>query len=246
MDVSSYRLLLAGSFTAVLGLATSCLDFAPGLRQSSPMHTKNLAVALCVLSLAGCQTAPRYQASLPPAYPPPPAHVAPRPAAPQTPKPALPSYSKPTAPFVAANTGHYMDEMEHDLRRILHGVPVGRPGDALVLTFRSDAIFDRDGALSASGRNTLQALAVALRHYDHTLVEINGYTDTRLAQDESVKVSQRHADAVAAELRTDGVDAHRITAAGLGAAHLKIATGEGMNEPRNRRIEIRIAPLRTG
>ncbi len=135
-----------------------------------------------------------------------------------------------------------MDAMEHDLRRILHGVPVGRPGDALVLNFRSDAIFDRSGALSAPGRNTFRSLAVALRHYDHTLVQISGYTDTRLAQDESVKVSQRHADAVATELRADGVDARRITTTGLGATHLRIATGDGMNEPRNRRIEIRIAP----
>jgi outer membrane protein OmpA-like peptidoglycan-associated protein len=209
------------------------------------MHTKKLAVSLLLLTLAACQTAPRYQASLPPAYPPPPPHPASHPYQPGRPsqaaRPALPSYSKPAAPFVAANTGRYMDEMEHDLRRILHGVPVGRPGDALLLTFRSDAIFDHDGALSGSGRNTFQALAVALRHYDHTVVQISGYTDTKLALDESMKVSQRHADAVAAELTADGVDARRITAAGLGAAHLKIATGEGMNEPRNRRVEIRIA-----
>jgi outer membrane protein OmpA-like peptidoglycan-associated protein len=212
------------------------------------MNIKTIAVTCCVLSLAACQTAPSYRPVPPPppsaAYPPPRPYAPPPP--PPAPKASLPSYSKPTAQFVAANSGRYMDEMEHDLRRILHGVPVGRPGDALLLNFHSDAIFDRGGALSASGRNTFQALAVALRHYDHTVVEISGYTDTRLAQDESVKVSQRHADAVAAELRADGVDAHRITATGLGATHLKFATGDGMNEPRNRRVEIRIALPRAG
>jgi outer membrane protein OmpA-like peptidoglycan-associated protein len=206
------------------------------------MRTKTIAVSL-LLSLAACQTAPRHQASLPPAYPPP-AHAVPRP--PVTPppaaKPALPSYSKPAAPLAAANEGRYIDAMERDLRRMLRGVPVARPGDALVLNFRSDAIFDGSEALSASGRNTFQVLAVALRHYDHTLIAISGYTDTRLARDESVRISQKHADMVAAELKADGVDARRITTTGLGATHLKIATGEGMNEPRNRRVEIRIAP----
>jgi outer membrane protein OmpA-like peptidoglycan-associated protein len=216
------------------------------------MLKKKIAVALCVLSLTACQTSPRYRPfPVPPPPPPPssqPVHpyqpVAPQPGTPHppAPKPALPSYNKPSAPFEASNTGRYMDAMEHDLRRILHGVPVGRPGDALVLNFKSDALFDKGGALSTYGRNTLQVVAVALRHYDHTAIQINGFTDTRLSQDGSVKLSQRHADAVAAELRSDGVDAHRISATGLGATHLKFATGEGKSEARNRRVEIRIAP----
>src|SRR3569832_2345172 len=35
MDVSSYQLLLGGSFTADPALATRCLDFAPALGQAS-------------------------------------------------------------------------------------------------------------------------------------------------------------------------------------------------------------------
>jgi len=214
------------------------------------MLTKKIALALCVLSLAACQTAPRYRPFPGPPPPPPPSshpvhpyqQATPPSTQPPAPKPALPSYNKPTAPYEASNTGHYMDAMEHDLRHILHGVPVGRPGDALVLNFRSDAIFDKGGPLSASGRHTLDVLAVALRHYDHTAIQISGFTDTRLSQEESVKLSQRYADTVAAELRSNGVDAHRLTATGLGATHLKFATGEGKSEARNRRVEIRIAP----
>src|SRR5262249_13794009 len=137
--------LVSGSFTAVPGLATCCLDFAPALRQSWAMCTKKIAAFVLLLALAACQTAPRHQASLPPAYPPPPPpaqagrrRYQPPPPPPQAAKPALPRYSKPAGPLVAANEGRYIDEMEHDLRRILHGVPVARPGDVLVLNFRSD------------------------------------------------------------------------------------------------------------
>src|SRR5262249_1719074 len=162
----------------------------PGAGPSLDMLTKKIALALCVLSLAACQTAPRYR-PFPSSSPPPPPPSRPvhpyQPITPQSgtqpgtsqpsgPKPALPTYNKPTAPFEASNTGRYMDAMERDLRRILHGVPVGRPGDALLLNFKSDAIFDKSGALSTSGRNTLQVLAVALRHYDHTVVLVDGYT----------------------------------------------------------------------
>jgi outer membrane protein OmpA-like peptidoglycan-associated protein len=205
------------------------------------MHTKKIAVPLLLLSLAACQSQVHYSIEAPPPRTTaPPSH----PGAPQTKPPRpVPSYAAGTAgPLVAANEGRYMDGMEHDLRRILRGTPVARPGDTLVVDLRSDVLFARGDTLSGDARDTLQALAAALRHYDHTLIWISGYTDTRLAQDESVRISQKHADAVAAELRAAGVDARRISAAGLGTSHLRIATGDGMNEPRNRRIEIRIAP----
>ncbi len=202
---------------------------------------KSIAL-LAPLLLAACQNQPHYTVHTPP--PPPPQSVPQHPYSPPPPPPharPVPSYAGTAGPLAAANAGHYMDGMEHDLRRILRGVPVARPGDTLVLNLRSDALFER-GSLSSDGRDILKDLAVALRHYDHTLIQINGYTDTRLAQDQGLKASQKTADAVAAELRTDGVEARRITATGLGATHLKIATGDGMNEPRNRRVEIRIAP----
>jgi outer membrane protein OmpA-like peptidoglycan-associated protein len=204
------------------------------------MHTKKIAVPLLLLSLAACQSQVRYSIEAPPPRTPAPlSHPGAPPAKPRLP---VPGYVGTAGPLVAANEGHYMDGMERDLRRILRGTPVARPGDTLVINLRSDALFAKGAALNGEARDTLQALAAALRHYDHTLIAISGYTDTRLSLDESVRISQKHADMVAAELKADGVDGRRIMTTGFGAAHLKIATGDGMNEPRNRRVEIRIAP----
>jgi outer membrane protein OmpA-like peptidoglycan-associated protein len=135
-----------------------------------------------------------------------------------------------------------MDGMESDLRRIFKGTPVARPGDALSLNLRDDTLFETGGGFSDDGRDLLRALAAALRHYDHTLVQVNGYTDTRGTPERSLALSQKRADAVAGQLRAGGVAGARITATGYGQTHLKIATGDGKSEPRNRRIEIRILP----
>jgi outer membrane protein OmpA-like peptidoglycan-associated protein len=154
----------------------------------------------------------------------------------------MPSYAGGSAgPLSAKNAGAYMDGLERDLRHYLRGIPVARPGDVVVLNLKSDGMFEH-GSLSDDGRDLLRNLSSALRHYDHTLVQVSGYTDTRGTPDENLNVSQKRADAAAAELRADGIDAHRLSATGMGRSRLKVATGDGVSEPRNRRIEIRIVP----
>ena len=134
-----------------------------------------------------------------------------------------------------------MDGLERDLRHYLRGVPVARPGDVVVLNLKADDMFERT-RLNEDGRDLLRNLSSALRHYDHTLIQIGGYTDTSGSAQSNQRISQKRADAVAAELHADGIAAKRLTATGFGAAHLKKATGEGVAEARNRRVEIRIVP----
>ncbi len=198
------------------------------------------AAACLLLLLAGCQSAPHHAIQPPPSAPSlPPSQQTTEPVRPPHP---VPSYAGTAGPLVPAGVGRYMDGMERDLRRFLKGTPVARPGDALALNLRDDALFGKDGGLSEDGSELLKALAAALRHYDRTLVQVSGYTDTRFTPERNLTQSQKHADAVAAALRADGVGASRLTATGFGRTHLKIATGDGRSEPRNRRVEIRILP----
>jgi outer membrane protein OmpA-like peptidoglycan-associated protein len=212
---------------------------------------KRLFAPLILLVLAACQNPPPYSYRAPPPPPPPsmgmqpyrsPQAQQPPPPPPHVPRTAMPSYAGGSAgPLSAKTVGAYMDGLERDLRHYLRGIPVARPGDLVVLNLKSDEMFER-GSLSEDGRDLLRNLSSALRHYDHTSVEVTGFTDTRGTPDDNLKISQKRADAVAAELRGDGIDGHRLSATGMGRLRLKIKTGDGVNEPRNRRIEIRIVP----
>jgi len=204
---------------------------------------KYLIAPFALLALAACQSPPRYSYQPSPSAPPP-SSVPMQPyQAPQPPrvKPSMPSYGGTAGPLAAKDVGKYMDGMERDLRHYLRGIPVARPGDVVVLNLKSDDMFERT-SLSEDGRDLLRNLSAALHHYDRTLVQIGGYTDTSGSPDSNLRISQKRADAVAAELRADGIAPGRITATGFGSTHLKKATGEGVSEARNRRVEIKIIP----
>ena len=207
-------------------------------------------VVLCALAVAAC--GPTHYS-----YP----SVTEAPMAPQpTPRPnppAMPAYTAPTPPpkavkplnagvLTAQNVGGYIDNEERELRVDLHGsgVLVSRPGDAITLLMRGDALFTgRDSTtLSAHGGQVLSAVAAVVGKYDSTALTVNGYTDTVGPSDRNMQLSQARADAVAKALSSAGVDAHRITSYGFGDTRLKIPTGPGKSEPRNRRVDILITP----
>lgn len=141
--------------------------------------------------------------------------------------------------------GNYMDRQEAELRNRLRasGVSVSRVGDDIVLNMRNDILFDVDSAqVSNRAYNTINAVADVLRHYDKTLINVNGYTDTTGSDQHNLDLSQRRAEHVADILVDGGVNPRRISPRGFGETHLKIRTGDNVNEPRNRRVEIRIVP----
>jgi outer membrane protein OmpA-like peptidoglycan-associated protein len=188
--------------------------------------------AVALLFLAGCEE--RWSLQAPPssqtttqAKPPPAARTQPKWSA-----------SK-AGPLKTAMIGGYMDAQEKDFRSRLHGVPVMRVGDDIVVSVRNDLLFKGD-ALSSRGRDMIKRVAELLRHYDHSAVQVGGYTDTAGPEDRNRALTESHARTVAEALVSDGVARARVSSAGYGSAHLKVATGPDKNEPRNRRIEIRV------
>lgn len=199
-------------------------------------------IALAALTLAACASEPRYYG------PPPPESIQPQRPYAEKPMPPRPGpYAPPpvtsAGPLRMAAVSAYMDGQENELRSRLRGqgVIVARRGDELVLNIPDAALFESGADLSGGGASILQTLSLTVRHYDHTALQVNGYTDTTGAPDKNLDISQRRAKAVASALAGYGVSGNRIGAQGFGEANPRIKTGENVNEPRNRRIEIQIS-----
>lgn len=210
--------------------------------------TRSALIILGALALAACT------AGLPPrtAYhpypapdqgpPPPAAHPSQEQRAPTGPRPVHSIGAGVLASSVAEG---YMDNEESAMRSALRGsgIIVARTGNDLLLNIRSDELFGTSVALSDRGESLIERISDVVRKFDSTRIVIDGYTDTTGTHEENLAVSQKRAEAVAKRLANDGVEDKRLAAKGFGDEILRIPTGPNVNEPRNRRIEIRITPI---
>lgn len=140
----------------------------------------------------------------------------------------------------------YMAKMEDALYDVLRkpGTSVQRAGTDIVVLMVRDAIMElRIPDISKTGDENLGALAKVLKKYDGTFIEIAGYTDsmrdTHAARALSLDMAQR----VAVYLATHGISTTRMFIVGRGAAR-PIAAQDEMGRLTNRRVEIRITPVR--
>ncbi len=99
--------------------------------------------------------------------------------------------------------------------------------------------FDWDKAtLTDRARQIVSEAAANSTKVQYTSLEVNGYTDTSGTPKYNQGLSIRRAQAVAAELVKDGVPKSAIAIQGFGETHQLVATGPGVREPQNRRVEI--------
>ena len=100
--------------------------------------------------------------------------------------------------------------------------------------------FDLDSAaIDAEAREVIEAASEDYRRTGAAHVEVRGYTDTSGDIQYNEALSERRADAVTEELVQLGVPSAAITRVGLGETEL-VPTGDGVREPRNRRVEIEV------
>jgi iron complex outermembrane receptor protein len=71
-----------------------------------------------------------------------------------------------------------------------------------------------------------------------TQIEVTGHTDTVGSDAYNLRLSQRRAEAVAAELKARGIPSSEIAIHAKGKKDLLVPTADGVKEPRNRRVEI--------
>jgi len=200
------------------------------------------AVAGLALGLAACQT-PDYR-------PPPLRQQAAQTAAPR-PAPAPPRATQTTGPRRLPGIRPFTREADfgndeesallRDLRS--NGLDAAHDGISIVLILGDDILFASGSSqLNPKARDLLKAMASVLKRYASTHINVEGYTDTAGGAALNLRLSQLRAKAVADILLAEGVAAPRITTKGFGESFPRVPTRDGVNEPRNRRVEITLAP----
>jgi hypothetical protein len=102
--------------------------------------------------------------------------------------------------------------------------------------------FDWDSVkLSDASLNVLSQVVTAFRGSPNATVSAVGHTDTSGPPAYNMALSLRRANAVKTELVRQGIPAAAITATGVGEEGLLVQTGDGVREPQNRRVEIKVA-----
>ena len=112
-------------------------------------------------------------------------------------------------------------------------VPAPAPSRSYLVFFDWDE-YD----LTDRARQIIAEAAANSTKVQYTRIEVNGYTDTSGTPKYNLGLSIRRANAVKAELIKDGVPEGAITAKGLRRHCSAGATGPGVREAQNRRVEI--------
>ena len=148
--------------------------------------------------------------------------------------------------LIGAAAGAALDVQEAKLRDKMQGtgVSVTRNGDNIVLNMPNNVTFDSNSAnLKPAGANTLTGVAMVLKEYEKTAVNVVGYTDSTGSKDLNMRLSQQRADSVASALITQGVAANRIRTTGMGPANPIASNSTAEGKAQNRRVEITLSPL---
>jgi hypothetical protein len=110
--------------------------------------------------------------------------------------------------------------------------PVAAPTSFMVF-------FDWDRSnLSQQAVQTIGQAAAAYKSRGSARITATGHTDTSGPESYNMALSLRRANSVKAELVRQGVPADAIAVVGRGESQPLVATGDGVREPQNRRVEI--------
>ena len=141
---------------------------------------------------------------------------------------------------------YYMDVQEAKLRQKMKGtgVSVTRQGDNIILNMPNSVTFDTNSSqVKAAGANTLSGVAMVLKEYEKTRVNVVGHTDSSGGRDLNMRLSQERADSVGSNLITQGVDASRISMSGVGPDQPVASNSTAAGKAQNRRVTITLSPL---
>ena len=147
---------------------------------------------------------------------------------------------------VGAGAGYYMDKQEAKLRQQLQGsgVQVRREGDNLLLIMPGNITFATGSAqINANFYDVLDSIALVLKEFNKTAIEISGHTDSTGNKDNNQTLSEDRADSVGEYLKSKGVAAGRIQSKGYGQRRPIASNDSAAGREQNRRVELKLLPL---
>lgn len=149
---------------------------------------------------------------------------------------------------IGAAVGHRADKQEAELRKQLEnsGVEVQRQGDTINLVVPNAISFATNSAqLTSNFYGPLNDVAISLKNYADTTVQIVGHTDSTGAAAYNQQLSVNRANAVVVYLTAQGVAKERMQAIGMGASQPIADNKTADGRAQNRRVEIKIIPRET-
>jgi outer membrane protein OmpA-like peptidoglycan-associated protein len=142
--------------------------------------------------------------------------------------------------------GYRMDQQIKELRDQTagSGVDVSEVDGAILVNLPDGVTFATGSyAITPGFQTLLDRVSASLQQYPNSLVDVYGHTDTVGSTSSNQRLSEQRAQAVSNYLISRGVSSARIRWMGFGETQLKVPTGDNVNEPLNRRVEIKIVPL---
>ena len=144
--------------------------------------------------------------------------------------------------------GYKMDQQIKELEEQTAGTGVDVSetdgGEAILVNLPDGVTFSTGSyTISPGFRDLLDRVAGSLRQYPNSLIDVYGHTDTTGSATTNQRLSEQRAQAAANYLISQGVSSSRVRWMGFGETRLKVSTGDNVNEPLNRRVEIKIVPF---
>lgn len=148
--------------------------------------------------------------------------------------------------LAGGSVGYYMDVQEAKLRQQLEGtgVKVVRNGNNITLVMPSNITFDSGRAeVKADFYEVLDSVALVLKEYPKTMVEVVGHTDSTGSDAYNQRLSELRAASVARYLKSQGINPQRIATFGMGERQPIASNATAAGRAANRRVELTLIPI---
>jgi len=159
--------------------------------------------------------------------------------------PAPATGAVPSAP-TSGGIAYYQDRQEKVLneRLVGSGIHVQRNADTIKLIVPGKLAFALNSEqVQANFTGVLDNVALVLKEYGKTVVDIKGYTDSTGSFEHNQQLSERRAQSLGSYLVARQVAAARIRTAGYGPRYPLAGNDTESGRTQNRRVEIELVPL---